>query len=129
MSVVGVGGGGSAPKLEPSRQAKKIETLDEPTRDHRRDRGLKTIYAVGILAMTLFEITIVNVLFWTYLHQNKWVASASVINVWLGASVIQVFGVILVVTRHLFPTPRATARALRDSLPTTGRVGGRTVQS
>ena len=91
--------------LSPS--AEQITVLDaaEDLRRKQGDTDLKHMFAVVILGMSAAELIFVNCIFLSYLIANQWIASPAVLNVWLGASAVQVFGIILVVTRHLFPAP------------------------
>jgi hypothetical protein len=95
-----------------SSSAEQITALDaaEDLRRKKGDTDLKHMFAVVILAMSAAELIFVNVIFYAYLSHNMWVASSAVLNVWLGASAVQIFGIILVVTRHLFPTERGLLR-------------------
>lgn len=50
------------------------------------------------------QLIVANGVFIAYAWAGKgWDLETSVINVWLGATVVQVIGVVLVVTRSLFP--------------------------
>ena len=50
------------------------------------------------------EIVIANAVFIAFAWAGeKWKLETAVIDVWLGATVVQVVGIVLVVTRHLFP--------------------------
>jgi hypothetical protein len=65
---------------------------------------LKKEYARFIKRALTFELAISNTVFIAYAWAGKkWNLDPAVINVWLGATVVQVIGVVLVVTRHLFP--------------------------
>jgi hypothetical protein len=50
------------------------------------------------------QLAIADIVFVVYAWAGKnWELDSSVIDIWLGATVVQVVGVVLVVTRHLFP--------------------------
>jgi hypothetical protein len=71
---------------------------------------LRATYAKGLLAILAVELVMVNVIFWKYAAIGEhWNIPVGVIQVWLGATVVQVVGVVTVVTRYLFPN--------RDSQP------------
>jgi hypothetical protein len=56
------------------------------------------------------QLAITDVVFIVFAAVGKhWKLSDTDINVWLGATVVQVVGIVTVVTRHLFPR--------RDSQP------------
>jgi hypothetical protein len=66
-------------------------------------------YGWVILFLMVAEVVFVNVLFYIYLDVNHFQVPDSTINVWLSATIFQVFGVVLVVTRHLFPKDTSKA--------------------
>ncbi len=62
------------------------------------------MYAKGILWLLRLEILIANAVFIVFAWAGEnWNLETAVIDVWLGATVVQVVGIVLVVTRHLFP--------------------------
>jgi hypothetical protein len=71
---------------------------------------LREAYAKGLLAILAVELVVVNVIFWFYAEKGKnWNIPDGVVQIWLGATVVQIVGVVTVVTRYLFPN--------RDSQP------------
>ncbi len=65
---------------------------------------LRETYAKGLLAILAVELVVVNVIFWIYAEQGKnWNIPDGVIQIWLGATVVEIVGVVTVVTRYLFP--------------------------
>ncbi len=76
----------------------------------RQEIELRETYAKGLLAILAAELIAVTVIFWFYAEKGKnWDIPDGVIQIWLGATVVQVVGVVTVVTRYLFPN--------RDSQP------------
>jgi hypothetical protein len=86
-----------------------------PERERAQRLGLKKVFAdqehdlrqryanwiIGILAVQLLVADGVFVAFaWV---GKDWALTPGVIEVWLGATVVQVVGIVLIVTRHLFP--------------------------
>lgn len=62
------------------------------------------MYARGILWLLAAEILIANVVFVVFAWVGEhWELETAVIDVWLAATVVQVVGIVMVVTRHLFP--------------------------
>lgn len=81
-----------------------------PEQDVRLGLDLKRLYAVRILWILGGQLAIADAVFVIYAWSGKnWDLSTAVIDTWLGATVVQIVGVALVVTRHLFPR--------RDSRP------------
>lgn len=69
-----------------------------------QERQLKRTYAKGILWMLSVQLTLANAVFIVYAWRGRhWHLDTEVIDVWLAATVVQVVGIVLVVTRHLFP--------------------------
>lgn len=61
-------------------------------------------YGTRLFWLMVGQLFIADVGFFLYASIGvSWNVTASVMNVWLGASVIEVIGVVLVVTRSLFP--------------------------
>jgi hypothetical protein len=75
-----------------------------PEQDHRQDIDLKRLYAKGLLLLLGGQMILADTVFVVYAWAGKqWNLAPEVINVWLGATVVQLIGVVLVVTRYLFP--------------------------
>lgn len=75
-----------------------------PEQDHRQDIDLKRLYAKGLLLLLGGQMVLADTVFVVYAWAGKhWHLTPEVINVWLGATVVQLVGVVLVVTRYLFP--------------------------
>ncbi|MGH4009229.1 MAG: hypothetical protein ACRDTH_13920 [Pseudonocardiaceae bacterium] len=60
--------------------------------------------ALGALVQAL---TVVNVVFVIYLVKNDWHVDGTTIQVWLGATVVQVVGLAGVVVKYLFSADAA----------------------
>src|SRR5580693_1709987 len=75
-----------------------------PERDHEQDIRLKRIYALVLLTALGVQLVIADGVFVAYAWAGvHWNLTPGVVNVWLGAAVVQVIGVVLVVTRYLYP--------------------------
>lgn len=92
----------------PVRDPQPVDNLDSDAdlarQDKQQDLGLKILYArAGLIALGV-QILIADAAFFLYGDIGvHWKIPASVIDVWLGATVVQVVGVVLVITRYLFP--------------------------
>jgi hypothetical protein len=70
----------------------------------KQDRELKLSYATWLRRLLAAQVAVADAVFIVYAWAGKhWHLDPAVIDVWLGATVVQVVGVVLVVTRHLFP--------------------------
>ncbi|HEY2536762.1 MAG TPA: hypothetical protein VGI24_07245 [Solirubrobacteraceae bacterium] len=66
--------------------------------------ALRETYAKGLLLILTALLVVVNTIFWFYAEKGqRWKIPSEVIQVWLGATVVQVVGVVTVVTKYLFP--------------------------
>jgi hypothetical protein len=73
-------------------------------KEREQDRRLKLSYATWLRRSLAIQLLIADAVFVAYAWAGRgWNLEPLVINVWLGATVVQVIGVVLVVTRHLFP--------------------------
>ena len=72
--------------------------------DHQQDINLKKKYADWLLGAVVAQLIVANAVFvvyaWAGEHGDL---DAVVIDVWLGATLVQVIGVAAIVTRYLFP--------------------------
>lgn len=72
--------------------------------DYKLDIKLKKTYAISLLAGLGVQLIVADVLFVLYAARGvHWKISASVMDVWIGATVVEVIAVVLVVTTYLFP--------------------------
>jgi hypothetical protein len=72
--------------------------------DREQDIKLKRRYARVLLWLLAGQLAVADGVFIAYAQVGAhWRLSATVIDVWLGATLIEVVGIVLVVTRYLFP--------------------------
>ena len=69
----------------------------------RRENRLAQKVANGAVIAAVAQVALVDVGFFVYGFANSWDVPAGAISAWLGATVVQVFAVVLVVARYLFP--------------------------
>ena len=104
----------------------EIDRLDPERRaaleDLRQDIGLKKTYAQGLFKLLAAQLAIADAVFVAYAWAGKhWNLPPDVIQVWLAATLVEVVGVVTVVTRYLFPR-RDRGGALDDLVD---RISGR----
>jgi hypothetical protein len=80
-------------------EAKKVEIERQ-----RSDMNLGRSYARVLLGALAVQIAIADGAFYVYGFYNSWDIPVTAIEVWLAATVIEVIGVVAVITRSLFPT-------------------------
>lgn len=72
--------------------------------DHWQDITLKKTYAKWLLWLVTVQLFVADVVFVVYAWAGKgWNLEAGVIEVWLAATLVELIGVALVITRYLFP--------------------------
>jgi hypothetical protein len=70
----------------------------------KQDLELRETYAKWLLGILAVELVVVNVIFCLYAAKGRdWRLPDGVIQIWLAATVVQVVGIVTVVTRYLFP--------------------------
>jgi hypothetical protein len=78
--------------------------------DHWQDIVLKRWYAQALLVLVAFQLAVADAVFIAYAWAGKgWRLEAGVIEVWLGATLVELIGVALVITRYLFPRRDASS--------------------
>ncbi len=74
------------------------------SKDREQDIGLKKTYANCLLILLGVQLFIADGVFMVYAQKGVgWHLSAPVIDVWLGSTLVEVIGIVLVVARYLFP--------------------------
>jgi hypothetical protein len=84
----------------------KLQAQDIKHKDAyaKQELDLRRNYARGLLIILAFQVIVADVVFCVFAEVGKhWNLSDGVIQIWLAAVVVQVIGVVAVVTRHLFP--------------------------
>jgi hypothetical protein len=72
--------------------------------DHWQDITLKKTYAKWLLWLVSAQLLVADAVFVAYAWAGeRWELEAAVIQVWLIATLVELIGVALVVTRYLFP--------------------------
>jgi hypothetical protein len=72
--------------------------------DHRQDIELKKSYAKWLLRLVAAQLVIADAVFIAYAWAGAhWDLHTSVIQAWLGSTMVELIGVALVITRYLFP--------------------------
>lgn len=107
------GGADRAPALEGTLRARDLrEAEDLDPHDHRalhgidhwQDIRLKKTYAKWLLLLVAGQLVVADVVFVVYAWAGEhWHLEAGVVQVWLGATLVELIGVALVITRYLFP--------------------------
>jgi uncharacterized membrane protein len=69
-----------------------------------QEHGLRQSYADWIIRVLGAQLFVADAVFVVFAWAGwNWELSSGVIEVWLAATVIQIVGVVAIVTRHLFP--------------------------
>ncbi len=82
--------------------------------DHKQDIELKKTYAKWLLILVAAQLVVADGVFIAYAWAGvAWELETGVIQAWLGATMIELIGVALVITRYLFP--RRDRRSLEEA--------------
>ena len=84
-------------------ERERAQRLDLKKTFADQEHSLRQRYAGSILWILALQLFIADIVFVAFAWVGEdWQVSAGVMEVWLGATVVQVVGVVFVVTRHLF---------------------------
>jgi hypothetical protein len=91
--------------LEDSSTVEALPPFFEQQRKEReQDIVLKRFYAIGLLALLAVQIFVVDGVLFMYAWKGvAWRVEPLVVDIWVGATVVEVIAIVLVVTHHLFP--------------------------
>jgi hypothetical protein len=82
----------------------KLQEIELKREHARQDIELRRTYAKWLLIILAAELVVVNAVFGFYAAVGEeWNVPEGVIQAWLGATFVQVVGVVAVVTKYLFP--------------------------
>lgn len=96
--------GPASKQPEPDDQNPSSYPLDpkERVRRGRQKTKLRGGYGWGALGLAGAQVVAADVGFFIYGYTNAWHIDAQVMDVWLGAAVVQVIGVVTLVTKSIF---------------------------
>lgn len=66
------------------------------------------MYARGAICTMIVQVLIADGVFYLYGHSAHWKIPVEAIDIFLGATVVQVIGVVLAITKSLFPSDSGT---------------------
>lgn len=83
--------------------------ITERVEDSKADRELKKYYASWFIKILIGQLVVMNIVFFSV--GFKWLAFEQwTLNLYMSGTLAEVFGVILVVTKNLFPTKPTTKK-------------------
>lgn len=86
------------------REQAQLQEIRLKESNAKQDLELRETYAKWLLGILAIELIVVNVIFCLYAAKGRdWRLPDGVIQIWLAATVVQVVGIVTVVTRYLFP--------------------------
>jgi hypothetical protein len=101
--------------LDEQRQQQEIKLKKQYA---KQEMALRRNYATSLLIILAVQIAAADVVFCVFAGLGKhWHLSDGVIQIWLAAAVVEVIGVVAVVTRHLFPRRDGFGDSGRRGLP------------
>lgn len=102
------------------RESQSVEALDperqEYIHDRKSDRQLKRTYAFRFIWILIGQLVVMNIVF--ILHGlGLLVFSDYILHLYMGGTLLEIFGIVLVITRSLFPNGEAGERRATTSAP------------
>jgi len=80
---------------------------DEKLANSQSDRELKREYAKNLYKVMIGQVVVADCIFVGYAYFGRdWDVQPAVMQFWLGATVVQVVGIVAIITRSLFPGAR-----------------------
>ena len=90
--------------LEDAPPVTNLPFYEEQRKERALDITLKRGYAITLLALLGLQIIVVDFVLAMYAWKGvAWRIEPLIVDVWLGATVVEVIAIVLVVTHHLFP--------------------------
>lgn len=96
------------PSIVPTRRSASTKEDREADRrclerPEKRDRlGARRVYAYCLLGVAVVQLAIADVAFLIYGFYNDWRIPVAAIDAWLGATIVQIIGGVLVIARSIF---------------------------
>jgi len=102
------------PTIVPTRRS--ASTNEDRETERRRlagtaewDRlGARRVYAYGLLGLAAVQLAVADAAFLIYGFYNDWRIPVAAVDAWLGATIVQVIGALMVIARALFPSDPQT---------------------
>lgn len=92
------------------REVRRLPNSALVDRDFEQDITLKNLYARGMIAFLGLQMTAADLVFVFYAWRGEhWKVPGSVMQGWLAATVVELVGIVLVVTRYLVPRRDSTS--------------------
>lgn len=82
----------------------ELESAKVDNAEKVRNYNLGTIVGYGAVALTVLQVGVADYVFIKYALKFHWKVPQGAMQAWLAATVIQVVGIVLVITRSLFPS-------------------------
>jgi hypothetical protein len=92
--------------VEVERLKAEVEQLREELASEAQNRKLRLPIAIAALVVMVLQVLASNAIFVWYGDTNGWDISAAAISAWMGTTVVEVVGVVLVIMNYLFPRSR-----------------------
>lgn len=70
--------------------------------------GARRVYAYGLLGVAAVQLAVADAAFLIYGFYNDWRIPVAAVDAWLGATIVQVIGALMVIARALFSSDPQT---------------------
>ncbi|RFZ49356.1 hypothetical protein MSS2_04253 [Mycobacterium marinum] len=91
----------------PSRR-QPVQNFDQAMASHqlkeqRSNFNFRRIYAFVLLFAMIAQVGIADYFFWRYMRAYEFKVPEQSMSVWIGAAVVQLIGLVVIITKYLFP--------------------------
>ncbi len=85
-----------------------VENFDQAMATHRLKEqrsnfNFRRIYAFVLLFAMIAQVGIADYFFWRYMQAYAFKVPEQSMSVWIGAAVVQLIGLVVIITKYLFP--------------------------
>jgi hypothetical protein len=94
--------------MRPFSRRRPVENFDQAMASHRLKEqrsnfNFRRIYAFVLLLAMIVQVGIADYFFWRYMQAYEFKVPEQAMSVWIGAAVVQLIGLIAIITKYLFP--------------------------
>jgi hypothetical protein len=105
----GVARYGFWPRWMRRRRRQPVENFDQAMASHRLKEqrsnfNFRRIYAFVLLTAMIAQVGVADWFFWRYMEAYQFKVPEQSMSVWIGAAVVQLIGLVVIITKYLFPS-------------------------
>ena len=93
--------------LRPFSRRQPVENFDQAMASHRlkvqrSNYNFRRVYAFVLLIAMMVQVGIADWFFWRYMQAYEFKVPERPMSVWIGAAVVQLIGLVAIITKYLF---------------------------